>query len=204
MKRLKLRPFNLLSVNESGEIATKKFKRGIPGKLDEGRPIDLHTTATRGCGTGSLEPDINDGGCEWDEDWEGEVDSKEDREYTDLPSLHEIKRKSNVVAWDSVRSSLRSVVVETNALPLNSVCSFCQSFASIRCMSCGSGVFFCIDCLKASHTKRNVFHCPEEWKVRSNYSLISSDCFSLLFFLIGWSVPSCHNSKQSGRSTAVS
>ena len=83
-----------------------------------------------------------------------------------LPSLHEIKQKANVKAWETLRSSLLSTVTECSAMPQDQSCTLCSvAEATFRCLQCGPCVFYCSSCLHEWHSRSNVFHMAEEWKV---------------------------------------
>ncbi len=163
MKKLKLKSLRVSKVSQSGETICKTIKRGIPGERP-GYAFD-HFQAY------DYEDDEN---VLVDEDPSYDpIDSSDDNclgsdqvgflsDYKDLPSLHEIKEKANVAAWVSIRSSLLRVVVENNALPFMQICTKCLSNpASVKCRYCGSGVYYCEECIKLSHTQESIFHVPE-------------------------------------------
>ena len=84
------------------------------------------------------------------------------------PGLYEISQKVSVSAWKKVRHSLLKAVTESNAMPSNQLCTICcePTLAMFRCIQCGPCVYFCASCLPTQHLQSNIFHVPEEWKVR--------------------------------------
>ena len=85
-------------------------------------------------------------------------------------SLHAIKQKANVEAWDKVRTTLRRAAVESSALPINQSCMMCSDPATHRCTHCGASAYYCASCFSQAHTLTNVFHVGEIWKVHSTFS----------------------------------
>lgn len=83
-----------------------------------------------------------------------------------IPSLHSVKQKANVAAWNNARSSLLRVCIELNCLPRDQVCTLCKTHpASIRCRQCGPYTYYCSICLEQCHSVATILHSPEEYKV---------------------------------------
>lgn len=82
------------------------------------------------------------------------------------PSLHTIKQKANVAAWDNVRANLRCVAVECSAMPIDQECILCPSPAEYRCIECAAWAYFCSQCFGEVHLKVGIFHTGEVWQVR--------------------------------------
>ena len=82
------------------------------------------------------------------------------------PSLYEIQQRSSVAAWEKLRPMMLSAIVESSGMPPGQNCVKClQVPALLRCRRCGPTVFFCHACFLADHSKSNLFHVAEEWKV---------------------------------------
>lgn len=81
------------------------------------------------------------------------------------PSLHAIKQKSNVSAWNNVREDLRRVAVECSAMPIDQECILCPSPAEYRCIECAAWAFYCSECFGKVHSKVGIFHTGEIWQV---------------------------------------
>ena len=83
-----------------------------------------------------------------------------------LPSLHKIKQKASIVAWEAIRPAILNTVTESFATPKDQLCTYCDVMpASFRCLQCGPSVYYCSSCLHDWHKNNNVFHTAEEWKV---------------------------------------
>ena len=83
-----------------------------------------------------------------------------------LPSLHKIKQKASIAAWEAIRPAILNTVTESFAMPKDQLCTYCDVMpASFRCLQCGPSVYYCSSCLHDWHKNNNVFHTAEEWKV---------------------------------------
>ena len=89
------------------------------------------------------------------------------------PSLHEIKQKSNVAGWESVRTALCNVAVEGSSMPIGQQCILCSTLAEYRCTECAAWAFYCSDCFGSVHSKVGIFHTGEVWQVT-----IAVDCLN--------------------------
>ena len=191
MKKLKLRPFTVKRPLSSGELATKTMKRGMPGERPgqvqskffdnrkcEDNMIDNEQTTAHSPPSECLNDPHDDLDIEFEDD---HSDSMPLDDFKDLASLHEIRQKASVSSWKLIRSSLLTALVENNTLPLHQSCTICNTnSACFRCVNCGPCVYYCYDCLNESHTNRNVFHLPEEWKVFIINSIIHNIPYWLL------------------------
>jgi hypothetical protein len=98
---------------------------------------------------------------------EQDVPLCEDDDLSATPSAtaHE-KRVLNISEnWGKVQDSMLSSYIEERHLPENSQCVNCFDNARTRCEYCGPRQYFCLDCAKSLHAKRNKFHVLEIWKV---------------------------------------
>ena len=109
----------------------------------------------------------------------------DDTESGLLPSLHEIKQKASVTGWSTLRSALLSAITENSSIPQNQVCALCPAVATFRCVQCGPCVYYCDHCLRDWHSRTNIFHLPEEWKV------IHSIHIAAAFIMHAWSIATC-------------
>lgn len=86
--------------------------------------------------------------------------------FDNLPSLHEIARKSAIESWRKVRPSLLQAAIENSAMPPSQACMMCcVNEASYRCLQCGPRIFFCHHCFGDAHSTTNLFHTGEVWEV---------------------------------------
>lgn len=177
-RRHKLPSFTITTIGSSGEIEKKMLQRGFReenfDELTEGES-ELKFQKT--------DSESEDLGQRSGDDWEAgqgegywqDMDTKMDRDETlsseQLPSLHSVKQKANVAAWQSTRASLLNLSTEMNSLRADQMCTLCNcDKARFHCSQCGPLTYFCSSCLDFYHTKTGVFHSPEEFKV----SLVSS------------------------------
>ena len=58
-------------------------------------------------------------------------------------SLHAIKQKASVSAWDQVRATLQKAVVESSALPSDQGCVLCAAPATHCCTECAAWAYYC-------------------------------------------------------------
>ena len=83
-----------------------------------------------------------------------------------LPSLHEIKQKSKIAGWSTLRPAFITSIVQNSSMPVDQRCTLCVSTeATFRCIQCGPCAYYCNNCLNEWHSSTNIFHMPEEWKV---------------------------------------
>ena len=83
-------------------------------------------------------------------------------------SLYHIKEKSEANAWGSLRDKLLVTFVESSCLIPGQLCinsQICSNEATIRCLKCGPGVFYCSSCFNTAHSDRNFFDVGEMWEV---------------------------------------
>ena len=96
-----------------------------------------------------------------------DVETSENDDFLEGPSLYQIQSKANASAWEEIRLCLLKAVVENEAMPHNQKCIQCSKVAaSLRCLKCGPCAFYCTTCFLAAHSAINLFHIAEEWKVR--------------------------------------
>ena len=81
------------------------------------------------------------------------------------PSLHYIKQKAAVTAWEQNRAAMLRKCIECNAMPNHQNCIMCANEAKYRCLQCASWAFFCSDCFAHAHRTVNIFHVGEIWEV---------------------------------------
>ena len=59
-----------------------------------------------------------------------------------LPSLHKIKQKASIAAWEAIRPAILNTVTESFAMPKDQLCTYCDVMpASFRCLQCGPSVY---------------------------------------------------------------
>ena len=80
-------------------------------------------------------------------------------------TAHEKRVLSTSENWGKVRDDMLSSYIEEQHLPENSQCVNCFNNATTRCEYCVPRQYFCFDCAKSVHAKRNKFHVLEMWKV---------------------------------------
>ena len=80
-------------------------------------------------------------------------------------SLHAIKQKASVAAWDQVRVILQRTAIESSALPIDQGCILCTDPATHRCTQCGAWAYYCSNCYSQAHSVTNFFHVGEVWEV---------------------------------------
>ena len=57
-------------------------------------------------------------------------DDEFDEGCNEGPSLHKLQREANASAWENVRAKLLHAIVESEAMPLNQVCTKCSEVAA--------------------------------------------------------------------------
>jgi len=60
--------------------------------------------------------------------------------------------------WKTVINDIYNTMLENEAIPNNVTCINCDNFAVLRCLDCGSSIFYCNSCFKIYHHKINLFH----------------------------------------------
>ena len=96
-----------------------------------------------------------------------------------LPTLHEVTQKRAVESWNKIRWDMLQIAIESEALPEDQPCGVCSANkATHRCLECGPRIFFCLQCYEAAHSRANIFHIGEMWKVKivGCKEAIYSDC----------------------------
>ena len=88
-----------------------------------------------------------------------------EREATPSVSLHAIKQKASVAAWDQMRDVLLRTAIESSALPIDQKCILCTEPAIYRCTQCGAWAYYCKSCYSQAHSMTNIFHVGEVWEV---------------------------------------
>lgn len=81
------------------------------------------------------------------------------------PSLHEIKQKSSVTAWDGIRDMLRHVAIESSGMPFEQTCITCSAEAKYRCVECAAWAYYCPQCFDDAHSNTGIYHTGEVWEV---------------------------------------
>ena len=81
------------------------------------------------------------------------------------PTCYEVETKASIAGWESIRKMVQVTVTEMEALPLLEICLRCPAPATMRCQQCGSRSYYCQPCFLHNHTKVNIFHVAEIWKV---------------------------------------
>ena len=136
---------------ETGEQVNKKFKRAMP---DFSSPKEPARVDTRDDTVESV----------------AEVTSSE---TVSLPSLYSIEERAKVASWKYIRKEIIDTMVENEAMPLSQLCIICSiKDAVCRCIQCGPIAYYCIDCLRNSHSCVNFLHTPEKLEVCIHYSFI--------------------------------
>ena len=85
-------------------------------------------------------------------------------------SRHHLRRIKENNSWIAIRQNILQGRLEEEAFVCDSEgwteCVECHKNAAIcRCLDCGSNQYFCLDCSKSLHEKRNHFHLLETFKV---------------------------------------
>ena len=88
-----------------------------------------------------------------------------DHQELNEPSLHYIKQKAAVAAWEQNRLSMLKACIECNAMPNDQTCIMCPSEAEYRCLQCAPWAYFCSNCFADAHRTVNIFHVGEIWEV---------------------------------------
>lgn len=136
---------------------------------------------TRRCGDSAVEQNVSRGiasqtsvqespvaGSEYEEDGAfgvNDISESEDFQAVPEPSLHAIKQKSTVLAWEGVRAALRTAAVQCSAMPIGQECILCSELAEYRCLECAAWAFYCSECFGNVHSKVGIFHTGEIWQV---------------------------------------
>ena len=81
------------------------------------------------------------------------------------PICYEVETKASIAGWESIRKMVQVTVTEMEALPLLEICLRCPAPATMRCQQCVSRSYYCQPCFLHNHTKVNIFHVAEIWKV---------------------------------------
>ena len=141
---LKLPPFNLTKRSTSGKVVHQFIPRGC-----------THTNRT------VIEENVCSSGTGMHHEvWFQDIPPE------NLPTLHEVYQKQAAEGWKKIRMDMLHAVIESEALPVDQMCSVCMSStASCRCLQCGPEYFFCVPCYEAAHLKTNIFHQGEVWEV---------------------------------------
>ena len=91
------------------------------------------------------------------------------------PSHYEIETKSSIKHWTEIRKKLLTAHTEGSCMPEQSACTMCDKMAEVRCQRCGPYTFYCESCFLLHHSRINIFHVAEKWKV-SNINQITKVC----------------------------
>lgn len=86
-------------------------------------------------------------------------------ESLSAPSLQSIKQKANVAAWTEICRALRCAVMESSAMHIDQCCIVRSERALYRCLQCAAWAIYCPACFDTAHSKVNLFHTSEVWKV---------------------------------------
>lgn len=134
--------------------ATARHRNVPRGRKDDTGKLHEHSTATTAVEEKAdplmVEPPTFEGA---DVDMQG-------------PSLHTIKEKAVTAAWSKVRPALLKSAVECNAMPTTQRCILCPANATYRCIQCAPWAYFCPSCFGEAHSRTNIFHIGEVWKVK--------------------------------------
>ena len=83
-------------------------------------------------------------------------------------SAHENRRIQEQVKWNEWREQLVNSAIEEFSIAESTSCVWCNlTTAVVRCTYCGPHSFFCMECAKLLHSRSNMFHVLELWKVRN-------------------------------------
>lgn len=86
--------------------------------------------------------------------------------FRNVRSAYYKRKEKQLEKWDNVRSLMVKCFVEACCLPEEKLCVLCEEqFATIRCLECGYGQYYCHGCASLIHRDRSIFHFLEEWKV---------------------------------------
>lgn len=70
-----------------------------------------------------------------------------------------------------VLDDIYNIMLENEAIPSIATCINCNNFAALRCLDCGTKIFYCNSCFKIFHHKVNLFHRTlifENFQIQSN------------------------------------
>lgn len=165
--------------NSSPARRSRRNVAFLPGQSNSDESIRTSTTTTRSPLVQELVQDNN----EIDRDFipstsfefqirevdEDDICSEEERADKKTADAHCKRKQNSAKNWESIRSSLLNVIIESECIPLGRTCFVCNVAPAIfRCISCGIGQYFCENCVESLHKNVCVFHVVEQWKV-SNY-----------------------------------
>lgn len=133
---------------------------------------------------------MSDHGCDnqlTDDQAEDFAGANPDENYVG-PSLHEIKQKANVSAWEEVRPRMLSAVIESSSMTEDQQCILCPNSAEYRCTQCAAWAYYCGDCFGKMHLQTHLFHTGEVWKESQPTNRIHNYYFILTCMYTGWHV----------------
>ena len=80
-------------------------------------------------------------------------------------STYRKRQQKSTSAWMGVRKLLHRAKIESSVPSVNGACVVCNSPAVIVCYDCGSEGRYCESCTESVHSRQNIFHKPQIWKV---------------------------------------
>src|SRR5436190_6980645 len=92
-------------------------------------------------------------------DWKGWEDIYKDISNSNITKdSYRNAQESLIENWKQISPKLFKIMVENNALDKKRKCSKCENDAILRCLDCGSDIYFCSRCEDLFHNNINVFH----------------------------------------------
>ncbi|CAB4480494.1 unnamed protein product [Rhizophagus irregularis] len=73
--------------------------------------------------------------------------------------------------WKMGMDDIYNIMLENEAIPSNATCINCNNLAVLRCLDCGTKIFYCNSCFNIFHHKVNLFHRTlifENFQIQSN------------------------------------
>ena len=137
---------------------SRTIKRNVVVKINK----FCRTTTSSEPRSPVIEDNLEEPSCDPDCSYEVEINSEKPSGL----SKHHLRRVKEYNSWEGIRESLLQTRVEEEAFSCETVCIECNTnYAVCRCVECGPRQFFCHDCAKLVHEKRNYFHLLETYKV---------------------------------------
>lgn len=136
---MRLPSLKLTQRSTCGAVRHRTVPRGVVGSMDS----EECSSGSNDSAPGSDVDEVND----YDNDHDlNTMLADSDHQELNEPSLHYIKQKAAVAAWEQNRLSMLKACIECNAMP-------------------NDQTYFCSNCFADAHRTVNIFHVGEMWEV---------------------------------------